>query len=166
MNTMNIDVSINKTCPKCGQTKPLEKFGKSHCYCKECERIRGMEKYFRDKENYRIRSKNWRDNNKEKANAIARRAGKRMRERCKMLKDKIATANPCCQCQEKRIACLDFHHLNPSIKEHPIARCTSEKDLLDEASKCIILCANCHRLFHNGDIQLQNPKPLDVSNFH
>ncbi len=163
MNTISIDVSENKTCPKCGQSKSLLEFGKSICYCKECERTRSMKKYFQYKEKYRIRARKWRENNKEKSNAIGRKSGKQIRMKCKILRDKIASSNPCCQCKENRIACLDFHHLDPSIKEHPIARCSSEKDLLEEASKCIVLCANCHRLLHNGDIQLQNPTQLDVS---
>jgi hypothetical protein len=166
MNIIELDVPTSKICPKCGQSKPQPEFGKSACYCMECERIRGMDKYFRNKERYRINARNWRNNNKEKANAIARKYGKRLRAKCKALKDKITMANPCFHCKEHRIACLDFHHLDPTVKERPVAKCSSEKDLLNEASKCIVLCSNCHRLFHNGDIQLQNPVSLDVSQFY
>ena len=58
----------------------------------------------------------------------------------------------CQKCGEKRGYCLDFHHIDPSIKDADIARMTSNKsninDILAEAQKCIVLCANCHREFH------------------
>jgi hypothetical protein len=43
---------------------------------------------------------------------------------------------------------LDFHHVDPETKElrqlqnHPIHR------IKDEIRKCIVLCANCHRIVH------------------
>ena len=123
-------------------------------------------KYSRYKAAYDRRNKNWRDTHKDRANAISRKSQKKARINCKLLKDKIATVNPCYQCKETRIGCLDFHHIDSTTKEKPVARCQSESDLLTEASKCIVLCANCHRLFHNGDIQLSPDfKPIDVSPF-
>lgn len=161
MNATHTDVSTKKMCPKCGQSKQLAEFGKNACRCKECERKRGMEKYFRTKEKCRIRAKNWRDTHKEQSRAISCKSQKLARIKCKALKDKIASQNPCIYCKESRIGCLDFHHINPKTKTKPVARCISEKDLLIEASKCIILCANCHRLLHTGDIQLpENITPL------
>jgi hypothetical protein len=172
MNTNEIDTHQPVICRKCGQSKPLTEFGRDKftsngiCrVCKECNRIKARRKYFKYKARYDAYAKLWRNSNKEKANAIGRRSGKRIRLKCKALRDKITMNNPCCHCKENRIACLDFHHLDPTVKEHPVARCSSEKDLLEEASKCIILCANCHRLLHSGDIQLQNPTLLDVSKF-
>lgn len=46
----------------------------------------------------------------------------------------------------------DFHHLDPSIKETTIARIMgrSWKNIIPELDKCVLLCANCHRLRH-GD---------------
>ena len=58
----------------------------------------------------------------------------------------------CAKCSEKRGYCLDFHHIDPSIKDETIARMTSNKsniqDIIKETEKCIVLCANCHREFH------------------
>ena len=45
----------------------------------------------------------------------------------------------------------DFHHLDPNEKEHKIAgmfgRYSWEK-IKKELDKCIMLCANCHRIEH------------------
>ena len=58
----------------------------------------------------------------------------------------------CAKCGEKRGYCLDFHHVDPSIKDEAISRLLSTrsnlKDIMKETEKCIVLCANCHREFH------------------
>ena len=58
----------------------------------------------------------------------------------------------CQKCGEKRGCCLDFHHIDPSIKDETIARMTSNKsdlqEIMKETEKCVVLCANCHREFH------------------
>jgi hypothetical protein len=46
---------------------------------------------------------------------------------------------------DKCKAALEFHHIDPSIKEFRISRLNySLEKLHNEASKCIVLCANCH----------------------
>lgn len=54
----------------------------------------------------------------------------------------------CSNCPEDHPAALDFHHLDPSQKEHEPAKITSRKKLLEEIKKCIVLCSNCHRKLH------------------
>ncbi len=58
----------------------------------------------------------------------------------------------CKKCGETRGYCLDFHHLDPTVKDETIAHMTSNKsnlkDIIKETEKCIVLCANCHREFH------------------
>jgi len=58
----------------------------------------------------------------------------------------------CQVCGESRIHCLDLHHMDPTDKEYQIAKICSGganiKTLIREASKCIVLCANCHRDLH------------------
>lgn len=53
----------------------------------------------------------------------------------------------CKDCGEKDIRCLEFDHLDPSIKDFNISDgyLKSKEDLVKEMSKCDILCANCHR---------------------
>lgn len=49
-------------------------------------------------------------------------------------------------------AVYDFHHLDPTIKENHIGKLISGKieKLKAELDKCILLCANCHRMEHWG----------------
>lgn len=57
----------------------------------------------------------------------------------------------CSNCGESRYWTLDFHHTNSEEKEYNIsilANSSSKKKLIKEMSKCIILCANCHRDLH------------------
>jgi NAD-dependent dihydropyrimidine dehydrogenase PreA subunit len=47
----------------------------------------------------------------------------------------------------------DFHHLDPTIKDSNIARIMGRKweNIVSELDKCILLCANCHRIRENKD---------------
>lgn len=47
-------------------------------------------------------------------------------------------------------AAMDFHHLDPSTKEKPLADLWLAKKEVREAelAKCVLLCANCHRIHH------------------
>lgn len=57
-----------------------------------------------------------------------------------------------CQiCGEKHSACLDFHHRDPDKKELNIAHAVGGygiETIMNEITKCDILCANCHRKLH------------------
>jgi predicted HNH restriction endonuclease len=49
--------------------------------------------------------------------------------------------------------CYDFHHKDPTVvNEVPstVLHC-SWKRILEELEKCIMVCANCHRIIHNTD---------------
>ena len=73
------------------------------------------------------------------------------------LVSKIKTDRGCSNCGYNKHACaLDFDHKDPEIKRFNIGSSHTYKMdvLLDELSKCRILCANCHRLKTNG---LLNP---------
>jgi hypothetical protein len=51
-------------------------------------------------------------------------------------------------------AAYDFHHLDPSKKDFGITSAMIKMSLqrvLEEAEKCILLCANCHRIEHAGE---------------
>jgi len=55
----------------------------------------------------------------------------------------------CKECGENDIRTLDFDHLNPSEKSFnmgdALKRGFSLEKILKEATKCQVLCANCHR---------------------
>lgn len=63
----------------------------------------------------------------------------------------IKSEMKCNTCGENRHWVLDFHHLDPSVKDgnisYMVASMGKEK-VLEEIEKCIVLCANCHRDLH------------------
>ena len=54
--------------------------------------------------------------------------------------------------------CMDFHHLDENAKNPYIGRKSfvermskfSIQRIDEEISKCVIVCANCHRIRHHG----------------
>ena len=57
----------------------------------------------------------------------------------------------CARCSQTHIATLDFHHVNPEDKEYSVSKLISSKmftKAYKEIKKCIVLCANCHRIHH------------------
>ena len=44
----------------------------------------------------------------------------------------------------------DFHHLDPNEKDINPSAAFSRKNWKSEIDKCVLLCANCHRLRHWG----------------
>ena len=60
----------------------------------------------------------------------------------------------CSQCGFSHPAAMDFHHTNKDDKEggvHEFARMRNYKKAYEEIKKCIVLCANCHRIVHYTD---------------
>jgi len=61
----------------------------------------------------------------------------------------------CSKCGENHPACLEFHHLDEKKKSFIISeaiekRGYSKEKMLLEISKCIVLCANCHKKLHSN----------------
>lgn len=57
----------------------------------------------------------------------------------------------CTKCEQNHPAALDFHHVNPNEKENLVSKLVSEgcfSAAMEEVQKCIVLCANCHRIHH------------------
>ena len=56
----------------------------------------------------------------------------------------------CCRCgYNKCLSALEFHHEDLSKKEFGIGGSAKGRSkILEEAKKCILLCANCHREAH------------------
>ena len=60
--------------------------------------------------------------------------------------------NRCEDCKNSfHYSIYEFHHLNPEQKDHSwnTMRLMSEEKMQSELSKCVMLCANCHRLRHH-----------------
>ena len=57
----------------------------------------------------------------------------------------------CVKCGFSHVAALDFHHEDPSEKEYNIHKLVGNgrfTKAYEEIKKCIVLCANCHRIHH------------------
>ncbi len=57
----------------------------------------------------------------------------------------------CEVCSEARAVCLDFHHKYPANKSFEVSSGCKSKSiatLANEISKCMTVCANCHRVIH------------------
>jgi hypothetical protein len=63
---------------------------------------------------------------------------------------KAESGNKCSKCgYNKCTAALEFHHQDPLMKESKIIGTTASLSRQrEEVSKCILLCANCHREEH------------------
>lgn len=60
---------------------------------------------------------------------------------------------PCADCHERfPPSAMDFHHRDPTMKQYTVSRMIGRSGaarILEEAAKCDIVCANCHRLRTN-----------------
>lgn len=57
-----------------------------------------------------------------------------------------------CDCGEKNITKLSFHHLDPNNKENTIRNLCkySMKKVTEELKKGVVKCKNCHTIIHDG----------------
>jgi hypothetical protein len=100
----------------------------------------------------------------------AYRKGKRLNSRCKSCFNKycmnrwikrkeqaiIDKGNACFDCKRSfPYPAYDFHHLDPTKKDMDWnkMRLVSDDQLQSELSKCVLLCAVCHRLRHHNERQ-------------
>lgn len=92
--------------------------------------------------------RNFRKRHPEEVKQRQRDYKKRMRD----WMNEIKSARGCVDCGMNVIACLDFHHLDPSEKSFSFSRVRSlsKKALSLEIEKCIVLCSNCHRIRHSN----------------
>jgi hypothetical protein len=60
----------------------------------------------------------------------------------------------CTKCGFNHTAALDFHHVDPSNKTDSVNQLVSDgrfKAAMEEVQKCVVLCANCHRIHHHEE---------------
>ena len=61
---------------------------------------------------------------------------------------------------------LEFHHLDPKEKDFGISSkgyARSWERVKIEIEKCALLCANCHREYHAGKLQLSQVTVIEKS---
>jgi len=102
-------------------------------YCKECNKEYQKLYYRKNKERFYYKNKNRKQ---------------KIREYLYSVKENLA----CSLCGENHIATLEFHHKDPSNKSFNIGISTNRmcavKTIENEISKCVVLCANCHKKLH------------------
>lgn len=161
---------MNKICKVCGIEKSQKEFqfhnkikGTLRAECKICtairvkqERINNIDKRKLDAKRYYLNNKKariiragiYQKNNPEKRKIY----GKTFKEKIKQEWFDFKSQLVCTNCGENHIACLEFHHVDPSIKEESISRLVyTRKRLQEELEKCIVLCSNCHRKLHYNE---------------
>ena len=66
----------------------------------------------------------------------------------------------CTHCQGVfHFSAFDFHHTDPTQKDVDPGNLirAAGKRLYDELAKCMLLCANCHRIYHYTEANLDTP---------
>ena len=157
--------TLEKFCSDCKKNLPSTEFFKNRStkdgyqsICKNCSKVRRQRYQKSHPEKMREYARQYYHRYAEE-----KRHGDRIRmnNRQKFL-DSLKT--PCAKCGESRPWVIQFHHVNPDAKIFGVADGTkvhkSKEDVIAECSKCVCLCANCHKEFHH--LYGQKPKnPTD-----
>lgn len=160
-----------KTCRKCNQSKPLDQFyanRRNECHrsrCKDCLRDDNRKWRTANRSKHNARAMKWYYANPTKSKEINGRNYRLQNEKRKQILASIFNDYPCLVCGEPRYGCLTFHHLDPKEKENGVtSHSLTWKKMLKEAAKCVVLCRNCHGLYHLGQIGLPEKLiPIDPS---
>lgn len=85
--------------------------------------------------------------------AMVRGKAKESRRRRHINRWKVSKGCSNCGYNESAVA-LDLHHINESTKDGDVGYYMTSRlsKLFNEIRKCVILCANCHRRHHAGEI--------------
>lgn len=131
---------IERICKVCGESKPLETYHKN----KQCKG--GHIATCRDCTNARVRS--WLDKTRQTRRDVI---NERNRSRKAMAVERFG--GKCLDCEGVFPQCVyEFHHLDMSEKDFNPSHAMglSEERMWAELSKCVMLCANCHKIRHFG----------------
>lgn len=80
----------------------------------------------------------------------------------------------CCICNfNTTYSALHFHHINAKAKKDMISKIIDYGDyyeILVELKKCVILCANCHAMYHTSPLHIKREmenkfNPVDLDDF-
>jgi hypothetical protein len=130
-------VGLVKRCCTCHEVKPLDAFNVlrravdgRQPRCRECCRA-------------------WYVRNREKHVKNVGRRNARVRTELQSLIAEHLRANPCVDCGESDLLCLEFDHRPGGVKLSELARLVNSSRapaiVLAEIEKCDVRCANCHR---------------------
>lgn len=151
---MQIDKSSDtKQCSKCKVEKPISEFSKNkrkvdglEMYCKSCRN----EYYKVHRDKMRLNSMKHYHDNLDDSRAYHRDRKHFYYTRDKAKRDEFINSikTPCVKCGEQRLHVIQFHHINANEKVNPVSSFNTKEKILEEAAKCVCLCANCHTEFH------------------
>ena len=129
-----------KTCIVCKQNKPTSEFNKNKNHTD------GLSKFCRDC--CKASNKKYYENNKRKSHDARNELRKKQRVLCKKLVWDYLKDHPCVDCGESDPVVLEFDHVR-GVKAYNICNMRAQGyslvTLMDEISKCVIRCANCHK---------------------
>ena len=96
-------------------------------------------------------------NNRELVIAASRVSAKAYKDKWRRFKATLA----CINCGQNHPATFDFHHVDSSTKEESVNKLLKNrafKRAMEEIKKCVVLCANCHRIHHYDERQNKKAK--------
>ena len=139
---------LTKNCPHCKIDKAMSEYGvNNHNHdgimhvCKECHATRRRE-YYANNEGYRTRQ-----------NLLATTRHREVK--VEAIRYKGAECSKCGLGFQEGLndSLFEFHHLDPSSKDFAVteARAKTLDQIKSELDKCILVCANCHRLIHQEE---------------
>ena len=128
---LKLQTAIYDTCPRCKERQKI------HSYCAPCQKEVSAEWYAKNR-------RKTLDKNKNRSKVIL-----------KYLSD-YKSESGCSKCGYNEHPCaLDFHHVDESDKEFPLNLAQRKRygmaRVKKEVAKCIVLCANCHRIHHHKE---------------
>jgi predicted HNH restriction endonuclease len=88
--------------------------------------------------------------NTEKVKARAKASNKVYKAKWREFKNSLS----CVECGMNHPGVLDFHHIDPEMKNasvHKLIQAKRYGKALEETQQCLVLCANCHRIFHYNE---------------
>jgi hypothetical protein len=139
-----------QTCTRCKAEKPFTD------YYRNAKARNGLASWCKACVHTAERKGDWHSENRDKVNANWTRSW----SKAKGLQTHIKEHGSCAMCDEDHPMCLDFHHVDPSLKSVQMAKCHSVKAIIAEASKCVLLCRNCHAKAHAGAIDIEHLEPM------
>lgn len=131
------DEDLVRVCSTCKKIKCLDEFDKN----KECSQGRTRQ----CKKCKAVKTRKWYSDNRARRQEESNQRNQKRRDECiDILGGKCQMCN-----KEYPRCCYDFHHIDPKTKVDAISNLLRRPSLLyEELKKCILLCANCHRIRH------------------
>ena len=150
-------MDMSKLCSTCLIEKPTSEFyrdsGKAaglRSQCKSCANKSNARSYYK----YHERNKRKKREYQRGRGATKKWRSKTRIENRNFLARELGLIWECSLCGFSEYPeAIDFHHINPDEKRAYVGILLGMADrqvLLDEAKKCILVCANCHRHVHHG----------------